>query len=77
MKELLTGKRHPAGWNVDRFLDGDVVVEVAVYPVDDLIEHELPGDGCVCGVSSELSEHRSDDDGDVWLHTHEALDGRE
>lgn len=76
MTELLVGRRHPSGWQTDRFLAGDLVVELAVYPLDDLIEHEIPGDGCPCGPSSELQTGRADADGDVWMHTHHALDGR-
>jgi hypothetical protein len=47
---------------------------VHVYPVNDLIEHELDGDGCVCGPVLEYVEG---EEGDGWLVSHASLDGRE
>lgn len=39
-----------------------------LYPTDDLIEHELRGDGCVCGPTADPIKH---DDGQVsWLYRH-------
>lgn len=49
--------------------------QVHVYPTDDLIEHELVGDGCVCGPQPEAVKC---DDGSVeWIIAHHSLDGRE
>jgi len=43
-----------------------------VYPVDDLIEHDTTGDGCVCGPAVSPLER---DDGSIgWLVLHHALD---
>ena len=46
---------------------------VHVYPVNDLIEHELDGEGCVCGPVLEYVE--GEEDG--WVVSHASLDGRE
>jgi hypothetical protein len=52
--------------------DPDVI---HTYPVGDLIEHELEGDGCPCGVTVEPVKR---DDGTFgWLYIHHSLDGRE
>lgn len=46
-----------------------------VYPVDDLIEHELDGDDCPCGPRTDPVKR---DDGSVgWVIVHHSLDGRE
>jgi hypothetical protein len=46
-----------------------------VYPVADLIEHELHDGDCVCGPTCEAVER---DDGSIaWLYVHHSLDGRE
>ena len=47
---------------------------VHVYPVNDLIEHELEGEACVCGPVLEYVEG---EEGDGWLVSHASLDGRE
>ncbi len=47
---------------------------IHVYPVNDLIDHDLDGNGCVCGPSTERVET---DHGDEWMITHNSLDGRE
>ena len=41
-----------------------------VYPVNDLVEHELEGDDCACGPTVEFVEG-----GEVVVH--HSLDGRE
>lgn len=41
-----------------------------VYPVEDLIEHETTGGGCVCIPAAKLH-------GDAWIMVHHSLDGRE
>jgi hypothetical protein len=48
---------------------------VHVYPVEDLIEHVLEGDGCLCGVTVEPVEREDGSFG--WLYSHHSLDGRE
>lgn len=48
---------------------------VHVYPLNDIVEHELEGDGCVCGPTPEIVE--GPDGEDEWVLTHHALDGRE
>jgi len=46
-----------------------------VFPVNDLIEHDLESDDCVCGPAIEPVEA---DDGSIgWLVSHNSLDGRE
>ena len=48
---------------------------VHIWPEADLIEHDLDGDDCVCGVTTTPV---SRDDGSIgWTLTHHALDGRE
>jgi hypothetical protein len=48
---------------------------VHVWPDGDLVDHEVEGDDCVCGVTSEPVAR---DDGSFgWVNTHHALDGRE
>lgn len=48
---------------------------VHVYPTKDIIEHELKGDDCPCGVTSEPVKR---DDGSMgWVIIHHSLDGRE
>lgn len=48
---------------------------VHVYPLNDLIEHETCGDGCVCVPAAEPVKR---DNGSVgWLLVHHSLDGRE
>jgi hypothetical protein len=48
---------------------------IHVFPVDDLVEHELEGDDCVCGPEAQPVER---DDGSFgWVLTHHSLDGRE
>jgi hypothetical protein len=69
-------------WAWPPLAEGDPVVGsvanpsiVHVHPVDDLVDHELVGDGCTCGVTVEPVKN---DDGSVgWLHIHHSLDGRE
>jgi hypothetical protein len=46
------------------------VVSIHVLPRNDLIEHERPGDDCVCGPDVKFAE-----DGIVVI-VHHALDGR-
>lgn len=41
-----------------------------VYPVNDAIEHERTGEGCVCIPDAKLH-------GDAWIMVHHSLDGRE
>jgi hypothetical protein len=46
-----------------------------VVPVDDLVEHDTDGDGCLCGPRTEPVER---DDGSYgWVLVHHSLDGRE
>ena len=48
---------------------------VHVYPVDDLVEHELVGDNCICGPQPVVVKC---DDGSIeWVIAHHSLDGRE
>ncbi|MEU8101746.1 hypothetical protein [Streptomyces rubiginosohelvolus] len=47
-----------------------------VYPVEDLIEHNVEeGDGCVCGPRT--TPVKRDDGSMAWVVTHHSLDGRE
>lgn len=49
--------------------------DVHVYPINDLVDHELDGDDCVCGPTAEPAGR---DDGSIgWVLVHHALDGRE
>lgn len=46
-----------------------------VYPENDLIVHDVDGDGCVCGPAVEPVPRK---DGSMsWIYTHHSLDGRE
>lgn len=45
-----------------------------VVPVDDLIEHSLAEDSCVCGPAVEIVPTPK---GDAHIYTHASLDGRE
>lgn len=46
-----------------------------VFPLDDVVAHELDGDGCACGPDLEPV---FEEDGSVsWLVSHHSLDGRE
>lgn len=62
--------RDTAGW-VTLQVTSD---EVQVYPADDLIAHELNEDQCVCGPAVELIQRPGLRD--VYMFTHQALDGR-
>ena len=53
-------------------MSGDVI---HTYPVNDLVEHELEGEGCVCGPDVEAVFR--DDGSNGWLVKHHSLDGRE
>lgn len=47
-----------------------------VYPVEDLIEHDVEnGDACVCGPRT--GPVKRDDGSIAWIVTHHSLDGRE
>lgn len=59
------------GWRTERVADD----EVQVYPLEDLITHDLTEDRCVCGPRNELVTR--DGDRDAWVHVHHSLDGRE
>lgn len=48
---------------------------VHVYPVGDLIDHELEGDDCPCGP--ETIPVKCDDGPVGWEIVHHSLDGRE
>lgn len=51
------------------------MTRVHVFPVFDLIEHEIEGDSCVCGPTVEAVFREDGSNG--WLITHHSLDGRE
>ena len=46
-----------------------------VWPEDDLVDHDVEGDECVCGVTSEPVERVDGSFG--WVTVHHALDSRE
>jgi hypothetical protein len=46
-----------------------------VFPLDDLIGHELAGTGCVCGTKVEPLVDATG--AETWLIVHHSLDGRE
>lgn len=48
---------------------------VHVYPVGDLIEHDVDGGDCLCGPSTEPVPREDVSMG--WVVTHHSLDGRE
>lgn len=48
---------------------------VHVYPINDLIAHELEGDDCPCGVTIEPVP--CEDGAMGWVIIHHSLDGRE
>lgn len=45
-----------------------------LFPVNDLIGHELEGDDCICGPTFVLEQT---EEGDEWLLVHHRLDGEE
>jgi hypothetical protein len=51
------------------------VTTVHVYPTGDLIDHELDGDDCPCGPTTEPVP--TDDGSMGWLIVHHSIDGRE
>ncbi len=52
-----------------------MVAKIHVSPVNDIIEHDLGSDECVCGPTSKPVKR---DDGSMgWVIVHHALDGRE
>ena len=51
-----------------------LMATVHVYPVNDLIEHELDGEACACGP---VLEYVDGEEEDGWVVTHASLDGRE
>lgn len=60
-------------WHSDIELQSDGSVHV--WPDSDLIDHDLDGDNCVCGPTTDPVKR---DDGSVgWVIVHHALDGRE
>lgn len=62
-------------WEFDDEPPDDPTAPLHVYPVNDLVGHELEGDECVCGPHSEPVKR---DDGSIgWMVVHEALDGRD
>lgn len=46
-----------------------------IYPLNDLVDHDTDGDGCVCGPVDVPVER--DDGSYAWLVVHNSLDGRE
>lgn len=48
---------------------------IHVYPIDDLIEHEIEGDDCPCLPQVEAVEREDGSYG--WIVLHSAWDGRE
>lgn len=46
-----------------------------VYPLRDLIEHEVNGEDCACVPTVEPVEREDGSFG--WVHRHHSLDGRE
>lgn len=46
-----------------------------VFPLRDLIEHDTDTEDCVCGPTTQPVER--DDGGMSWLIVHHSLDGRE
>ena len=50
-------------------------MSVHVYPINDLIEHDLESDDCICGPKHVAVKR---DDGSIgWCVVHHSLDGRE
>lgn len=48
---------------------------VHVFPINDLIDHELDGDTCACGPTLEIIQREGRSD--AHMYTHHSLDGRE
>lgn len=67
--------RATKGWRVSsEIVRAD---HVHVHPVGDLTEHDIDGDDCVCGPTTEYVPAETVDQSSGWLLTHHALDGRE
>jgi hypothetical protein len=55
---------------------GELVMAVVhTYPVNDLVDHELEGDDCPCGATTEPVQREDGSYG--WHILHHSLDGRE
>jgi len=48
---------------------------IHVFPVMNLVDHDIDTDDCVCGPTVEAE--KCDDGSVAWLITHHALDGRD
>ena len=63
------------GWISETFelrIDGVLIdQEVDVYPLNDVMVHAVPGNGCNCGPASSILENG------IALYIHHSLDGRE
>ena len=60
-----------AGWKTEETTDD----EVHVHPLEDLVDHVLDEDMCICGPWVECIPREDARDG--WMYTHHALDGRD
>tara|TARA_B100000700_G_scaffold313331_1_gene398193 strand:+ start:211 stop:384 length:174 start_codon:yes stop_codon:yes gene_type:complete len=49
--------------------------DVHVYPVNDLVEHDVEGGDCICGPTTEAIKREDGSYG--WVIIHHSLDGRE
>lgn len=46
-----------------------------VYPLDDVVGHEVDGGDCACGP--RLDPVKREDGSMGWMHIHHSIDGRE
>ena len=71
MDDIVFAKRPHRGWTAVDCYNG-----IHVVPVEDSIEHFASG--CPCGPQEQLiQEGPNASRGDVWMHVHSSLDGRE
>lgn len=48
---------------------------IHTVPLNDLVDHDTSGEGCICGPATEAVFR--DDGSNGWLVVHHSLDGRE
>lgn len=69
---MMSLRKKPKPWVADSWDGGE---NIFVWPQDDLIEHEIQNEDCVCMPRCEPIFRPDGSNG--WMYTHSSLDGRE
>lgn len=69
---MISLRRKPKPWIADSWDGGE---NIYVWPKDDLIDHEVRSEDCVCKPTVEAVFREDGSNG--WMYTHSSLDGRE